>query len=230
MKKRIAALFLALCTALLTGCGGLLATEVTEETIPTASITIVLDDDAEGKAALEASCPACEGWSEETTVPETEAETDVLTETDAPSDETDETDEAAETDAPTDAPTEAPTTVPEDEPDVPSVEKDGSYTTPEDVAAYIHTFGTLPGNFITKKQAQKLGWVSSEGNLWDVAPGKSIGGDYFGNREGLLPDGDYRECDVNYEGGFRQAERLIYGTDGSVYYTNDHYKTFTQLY
>lgn len=111
-----------------------------------------------------------------------------------------------------------------------SVEKDGSYTSPEDVAEYIHTFGTLPGNYITKKEARDLGWDSSRGNLWDAAPGMSIGGDSFGNYEGLLPEGVYHECDVNYEGGYRQAERLIYGDDGSIYYTCDHYKTFTQLY
>ena len=85
-------------------------------------------------------------------------------------------------------------------------------------------------NFITKNEAKDLGWDSSAGNLADVAPGKSIGGDRFGNREKLLPKGNYRECDVNYAGGFRGAERLIYGEDGSIYYTNDHYKTFTQLY
>ena len=111
-----------------------------------------------------------------------------------------------------------------------SVEKDGSYTSPEDVAEYIHNFGTLPKNFITKKEAQALGWDSSKGNLWDVAPNKSIGGDYFGNYEGLLPEGNYHECDVNYAGGYRGAERIIYSDDGSIYYTNDHYQTFTQLY
>ena len=111
-----------------------------------------------------------------------------------------------------------------------TVDEDGTYSSKDEVALYIHLYGKLPSNYITKKQAEKLGWVASKGNLWDVAPGKSIGGDRFGNYEGLLPDGDYRECDVNYEGGYRGAERLIYGADGSVYYTNDHYKTFTQLY
>ncbi|MBQ9270294.1 MAG: ribonuclease [Oscillospiraceae bacterium] len=110
------------------------------------------------------------------------------------------------------------------------ISEDGEYTTPEDVALYLHTYGHLPGNFITKNEARDLGWDSSKGNLWDVAPGKSIGGDRFGNYEGLLPDGKYKECDVNYDGGYRDAERLIYGEDGSVYYTNDHYKSFTQLY
>lgn len=114
-----------------------------------------------------------------------------------------------------------------------SVEKEGSYTTPEDVAEYIHTFGTLPKNFITKSEAKALGWDSSKGNLWDVAEGKSIGGDYFGNYEGLLPKADgrkYTECDVNYGGGYRGGERIIFSNDGLIFYTDDHYKTFTQLY
>lgn len=132
------------------------------------------------------------------------------------------------TEPPTEPVTE-PATEPTTEP-LPTIDQNGSYTSPEDVAAYIHTFGTLPTNFITKAEAQALGWASSQGNLWDVAPGKSIGGDYFGNYEGLLPSGSYHECDVNYAGGYRGAERLIYSTDGRIYYTNDHYTTFTQLY
>ncbi len=114
-----------------------------------------------------------------------------------------------------------------------SVEKDGSYTSPEDVAEYIHTFGTLPGNFITKGEAKKLGWDSSKGNLWDVAYGKSIGGDRFGNYEKLLPEAEdrtYTECDVNYEGGYRGGERIIFSNDGLIFYTNDHYESFEQLY
>ncbi len=116
---------------------------------------------------------------------------------------------------------------------VQSVEKDGSYTSPEDVAEYIHTFGTLPGNFITKSEAKKLGWDSSKGNLWDVAYGKSIGGDRFGNYEKLLPEAEdrtYTECDVNYEGGYRGSERIIFSNDGLTFYTNDHYESFTQIY
>ncbi len=114
-----------------------------------------------------------------------------------------------------------------------SVEKDGRYTTPEDVAEYIHTFGTLPSNFITKKEAQKLGWDNKKGNLWDVTDQMSIGGDYFGNYEGLLPEADgrkYTECDVNYEGGYRGGERIVFSNDGLIFYTDDHYESFTQLY
>ncbi len=131
----------------------------------------------------------------------------------------------------TEPPTEPPTQPPATEvPTQPTIDRNGTYTSPEDVAAYIHTFSTLPSNFITKKEAQALGWVNTQGNLWDVAPGKSIGGDYFSNYQKVLPDGSYHECDVNYAGGYRGAERLVYSTDGRIYYTNDHYSTFTQLY
>lgn len=109
------------------------------------------------------------------------------------------------------------------------LDEDGEYTATEDVAEYLHAYGHLPGNFITKRDALELGWPG--GDLWEYAPGMSIGGDHFGNYEGLLPkDVKYRECDVNYAGGRRGAERLIYGDDGSVYYTGDHYASFTQLY
>ncbi|MBQ7646637.1 MAG: ribonuclease [Clostridia bacterium] len=116
------------------------------------------------------------------------------------------------------------------EPD-PGISEDGSYTSKEDVALYIHTFGKLPGNFITKKQARKLGW--SGGDLSKYAPGKSIGGDVFSNREGKLPKQKGRtwyECDIGYNGGSRNAKRIVFSDDGLVYYTGDHYKTYTQLY
>ena len=113
------------------------------------------------------------------------------------------------------------------------VEEGESYTSKDEVALYIYGFECLPDNFITKNEAKDLGWSSSKGNLDDVAPGMSIGGDRFGNYEGLLPkekNRQYYECDINYEGGYRQAERIIYSNDGLVYYTEDHYKSFEQLY
>ena len=115
----------------------------------------------------------------------------------------------------------------------PAIEEDGWYSTKDEVALYIHTYDKLPENFLTKKEAGNLGWVSSKGNLWDVAPGMSIGGDSFGNREGLLPKKNGRkwyECDINYEGGYRGAERILFSNDGLIYYTDDHYESFEQLY
>lgn len=114
-----------------------------------------------------------------------------------------------------------------------SVIREGEYTSREEVALYIHQYGCLPGNYITKKQAQALGWVSKEGNLWEVAPGKSIGGDRFGNYEGNLPEAEdrqYYECDIDFDGTYRNAKRILYSNDGLIFYTDDHYETFTQLY
>lgn len=113
------------------------------------------------------------------------------------------------------------------------VSEDGIYSTPEDVALYIHTFDKLPSNFVTKNEARDLGWDNSKGNLWDVTDNMSIGGDKFGNREGLLPKADgriYYECDVNYNGGFRGAQRIVFSNDGLIFYTDDHYESFEQLY
>lgn len=115
----------------------------------------------------------------------------------------------------------------------PVVEETGLYTSKDEVALYIHTYGHLPDNYITKREAENLGWNSKEGNLWQAAPGMSIGGSRFGNYEGALPDKEgrqYYECDIDYDGGYRGAKRIIYSDDGLIFYTEDHYKTFEQLY
>ena len=113
------------------------------------------------------------------------------------------------------------------------VEENGNYTSKEEVALYIHTYGKLPVNYITKKEAQDMGWYPSKGNLSDILPGMSIGGSAFGNYEGALPRADgrrYFECDIDYDGGYRGAKRLVYSNDGLVFYTEDHYNTFEQIY
>ena len=104
---------------------------------------------------------------------------------------------------------------------------------PQEMVDYLYKNGRLPDNFITKNEAKALGWDSSVNYLSDVAPGKSIGGDRFGNYEGLLPEARGRiwyECDANYRGKKRGAERVLFSSDGLYYYTNDHYKTFTEMY
>ena len=101
------------------------------------------------------------------------------------------------------------------------------------IADYLFEHGELPDNFITKKEAQALGWNSSYNYVSDVAPGKSIGGDYFGNYERKLPavkGRKYYEADCFYQGGKRNAYRIIYSNDGHVWYTGDHYETFTELF
>lgn len=112
------------------------------------------------------------------------------------------------------------------------VVEDGIYTTKEDVALYIHLFGHLPSNFITKSEAREYGWTA--GALDRYAEGKCIGGDRFGNREGLLPKKAgryYTECDIDtLHGNSRGAKRIVFSNDGLIYYTGDHYKTFELLY
>ena len=98
--------------------------------------------------------------------------------------------------------------------------KGHSYSTKTEVAAYIHLYNELPPNYLTKKEAMSFGWDNTKGNLWQVTDHKSIGGDIFGNREGLLPKAKgrlYYECDINYQGGYRGAERLIYSNDGLIF-------------
>jgi hypothetical protein len=95
------------------------------------------------------------------------------------------------------------------------------------VISYVKQNRRLPDYYITKNEARKQGWNPSKGNLCDVLPGKAIGGDKFGNREGRLPDGEkYFEADVNYHCGSRQADRIIFTRNGEVYLTKNHYKSF----
>ena len=112
------------------------------------------------------------------------------------------------------------------------IDEHGTYTTKEDVALYIHTYGRLPENFVTKKEAEAAGW--SGGSVEKYLPGKCIGGSSFGNKEGLLPDKEGRrwtECDINTLGkSSRGAERIVFSNDGLIFYTGDHYESFEQLY
>jgi ribonuclease T1 len=89
----------------------------------------------------------------------------------------------------------------------------------------------LPPNFVTKRQAKRLGWRPGR-DLWEIRglEGKSIGGDLFYNREGRLPDGGrvWREADLDYRGGHRGPKRIIY-SDGLKMVTVDHYRTFVEV-
>lgn len=120
----------------------------------------------------------------------------------------------------------------EDPQQTPQLDPNGTYDSKEDVALYIHLYGRLPNNYISKKEAEKLGW--SGGSVEKYAPGKCIGGSYFGNYEGLLPEKDGRtwtECDIDTLGeSGRGAKRIVFSNDGLIYYTDDHYESFELLY
>jgi len=112
------------------------------------------------------------------------------------------------------------------------IDESGSYYDVESVVLYLHTYGKLPSNYITKKEAQALGWEG--GSVETVAPDKAIGGDHFGNYEGKLPEAagrEYTECDIDTHGyKSRGSRRLIFSNDGLYFYTGDHYENFDELY
>ena len=178
---------------------------------------------------------------EESSVPVQSAAALLTREEQTPPTPTDPASEPAQSLAPTPESAEIPAQDPaqgEQQPNAPPAEEqetlpeDGSYTTRDDVALYIHLYGHLPGNFITKKQAEALGW--SGGSLEPYAPGKCIGGSRFGNYEGLLPEKEgrtYTECDIDTLGAkSRGAKRIVFSNDGLVFYTDDHYESFMLLY
>ncbi|SKA15559.1 ribonuclease, partial [Pilibacter termitis] len=80
---------------------------------------------------------------------------------------------------------------------------------------------------------EKGGW---KGNVAGQTQGTGAGGAYK-NRNSALPTIDsngktitYKEFDVNnYNGINRDSERFVRGSDGSTYYTDDHYRTFTKI-
>lgn len=102
----------------------------------------------------------------------------------------------------------------------------------DEVADFIAKNGKLPGNYVASTEAKAAGWVKKEGNLADILPGKSIGGDVYRNTNRVLPESPgrvWREADINYTNGYRGSERIVYSNDGFIFKTSDHYKTFTRV-
>ena len=101
----------------------------------------------------------------------------------------------------------------------------------ENVVLYLYLYEELPDNYITKTEAKELGWEG--GSVEKYKEGAAIGGDTFGNREGLLPEEDgrtYTECDLDTDGeDSRGAKRLVFSNDGLYFYTEDHYETFDEV-
>lgn len=126
----------------------------------------------------------------------------------------------------------APSQEPPEE-SAPTVAEDGWYSSKEEVALYIHLYGHLPDNYLTKKEAQDLGWTGGSVERY-AGEGTAIGGSRFGNYEGLLPEAKgrvYTECDIDTVGASsRGAKRVVFSNDGLVYYTGDHYESFELLY
>lgn len=147
--------------------------------------------------------------------------------THAPTTQTDPTEKP--TTPPTSAPTAAPTTAPTESP---TLDEYGHYNSKEEVALYIHLYGKLPENYITKSECQDLGYSTSRAQY--AVPDGAIGGDVFGNREGLLPKAPGRtwtECDIDtWDKNARGKKRIVFSNDGLIFYTDDHYESFEQLY
>ena len=224
MKKILSLLVAMLLIVSLTACGELadVLSTLPELTDPTyTDFTVYSEDSTTAPAQTDPEITTPENTEPDVTVPETHPEPTVPTPTQPKPTEPKPTEPAPTAPKPT-----------EPEPTAPALDPDGSYTTKEDVALYIHLYGKLPSNFITKSEARKLGWKS--GGLERYAPGKCIGGDTFGNREGLLPKAagrTYKECDIDTLGkSSRGAKRIVFSNDGLIYYTDDHYESFTLLY
>ncbi len=241
MKKILAFLLSALMLFTFAGCSA----ELTEEDY--SAIAGVLEDIIEEEydswdseesydSAEDITVPPADEVyeeSEDTEIPE-EVVADIDTGEDIPEDVEEETTTTTETTVQETTTTTEETTTTTTTTEAPEevIDFDGTYTKKDDVALYIHTYGCLPKNFISKKDAQTLGWEG--GSLEPYAPGMCIGGSYFGNYEGLLPEKKgrkYTECDIDTLGKkSRGAKRIVFSNDGLIYYTDDHYESFELLY
>lgn len=211
LQKWIALLLAVLTVLSLTACGS-----VDKETVEVGLevLDAVLDEMQEIEEQQAAEEAAGEDSVPDELPPDEVLPEEVITEPEEPVPEEPAQEEPAET----------------EEPEL--LDEYGTYTTKEDVALYIHTYGRLPDNFITKKEAEKLGWPG--GSLEPYAPGMCIGGSRFGNYEKLLPEAKgrtYTECDIDTLGASKRgAKRIVFSNDGLIYYTDDHYESFELLY
>lgn len=215
MIKRLSAFLLAMAWVLtLSACGASATNSQLPAPVSDAGVSV-----SEGPSATPEPGPA------ETEAPASETPELGPDEAEAP---------ASETPEPGPAETEAPASeAPETQSPAPAVDEDGRYDSKEEVALYIHLYGHLPDNYVTKRQAQDLGWTGGSVERY-TGEGTAIGGSRFGNYEGLLPQAKgrfYTECDIDTVGGSsRGAKRIVFSNDGLIYYTEDHYGSFELLY
>ena len=202
MKKLIAALLCLFMVLSLAACGAGEINQALEAASEIAEILTEEDETSETANAVDEK--------DSTEAADTDAAEEADTEEDAiPAEE-----EAAETET--------------EEAAVPVPDEDGWYYDLENVTAYLMAYGKLPSNYITKNEAQNLGW--SGGSVQKYREGAAIGGSHYGNYEGLLPDGNYTECDLDTDGASsRGAKRLVFSDDGHYYYTEDHYESFAEV-
>ncbi len=239
MKKILSLLLAAVTAVSLTSCANTVTEPEYSQVQPGNSVTAEASTQPDGTDAVSLEAPSLSSDSQETPADSSSAlgsdkitvSSDAPEQTSAaPEQTTIAPEQTTSITSPASADAPESTSVTPEQNAVP--DENGSYTSRDDVALYIHTYGHLPQNFITKKEARELGW--SGGSVEDYAPGKCIGGDHFGNYEGLLPDKpgrSYTECDIDTLGkSGRGARRIIFSNDGLIYYTEDHYESFTLLY
>lgn len=237
--KKILALILALVMLLsLTGCGEI--SEIVPSTVPGQLETTAPTGSTENTTQptkpteTEPTVPTTQAPTQPSTEEPTQPPTQPPTEkpTEPPTQPPTEKPTEPPTQPPTEKPTEPPTQPPTEASTEPPIDEDGWYYSKEDVSLYLYTYGHLPSNFITKSQARSLGWKS--GSVERYKAGAAIGGDTFQNREGLLPKAagrQYYECDIDTNGkSSRGAKRIVFSNDGLIYYTDNHYASFTLLY
>ena len=219
--KRFLKFFLTVAMALvmlLGDAGTLKPAGVSAESVPGAAFTVFSSGGMSGSAdnlQLQARSKKKKNTPTPSAVPSLTPAPGESAETESPA--------GPEQNAPEQAADPTPTPVPE-----------GPIIDPQSIADYLFSHDMqLPENFITKKEAQRLGWDNRVNYVSDVAPGKSIGGDSFGNYEGRLPQGKgiyYHEADCYYTKGRRNATRVVFSSEGRVWFTEDHYNSFTELF
>ena len=116
-------------------------------------------------------------------------------------------------------------------PVVPAAQHDNK---PAESTLPVATDNSQHGKNIPEKVYDDLKYIRENNR---AMPGY-VGGRVFSNREEILPREDnngnpilYHEWDVNpkIEGQNRGTERIITGSDGRAWYTNDHYQSFKEI-
>ncbi len=96
---------------------------------------------------------------------------------------------------------------------------------------WLAMYGSLPDYYITKAELYTLGWKNGR-SVASKAPGKMVFGGIYGNDDGHLPSAPGRiwyEADINYYEGRRNRHRILFSTDGLIFVTYDHYRTFFEV-
>jgi len=114
------------------------------------------------------------------------------------------------------------------------IEEGQAYTTPMSVALYLHEYGELPPNYIPYAEFEETEWTEDQIRDQTEEPFKSLGYKSFSNRDETLDEGEefewWKTADIQFDGGrLRGIERLVFNNEGTIYFTDDHYDSYTQF-